>query len=109
MNFTSSYFSTPIAASLALWATLPCWRTIFKYRKGNSRQKRSPIPALRLPSTLLRSGRFRRCRASGLYPASSMTWRPDLLRSSCRQRRFAPHRYPEPYHRGVDKYSYEEN
>jgi carbonic anhydrase len=59
----------------------PCWRTIFRYRQRSLRQKRSPIPAQRLPSTLLRSGRFRRYRASGLYPASSITWRPDLLRS----------------------------
>ena len=29
-NFTSSFFITPTAASLALRATLPCWRTIFK-------------------------------------------------------------------------------
>ena len=76
----------------------PCWRTIFKYRKGNSRQKRSPIPARRLPSTLLCSGRFPHCRASGLSPASSMTWRPDLLRSSYRQRRFVLRK--TPYQRG---------
>jgi hypothetical protein len=29
VNFISSYFSIPIAASLASWATPPCWRTIF--------------------------------------------------------------------------------
>ena len=57
----------------------------FQYRKRNSRQQRSPIPALRLHSTLLRCGWFRRCQASGLYRAWSMTWRPDLLRSLCRQ------------------------
>jgi hypothetical protein len=45
VNFTSSYFSTPIAASPALWATPPCWRTILRYRKRNSRQERSLIPA----------------------------------------------------------------
>ena len=50
-----------------------CWRTIFKYRKGNSRQKRSPILGQRSPSTLLRSGRFPHCRALGLSQASSTT------------------------------------
>jgi hypothetical protein len=80
---------------LASWATPPCWRTIFRYRKRNSRQKRSPIPELRLPPMLPRSGRFRRCRVSGLYQVSSMTWQLDLLRSSCRQFGSAPpmHRY----------------
>ena len=87
-SFTSSYFSTPTAASLVLPATLPCWRTIFRYRKGSSSKRRLPIPAQQLPATLRRSGRFPRCRASGLYQVSSMTWRPDSLRSSCRQRRF---------------------
>jgi hypothetical protein len=28
-----------------------------------------------------------------------MMWQPDLLRSSCRQRRYVPHRYLDPYHR----------
>ena len=67
----------------------PCWRTIFKSRKGTSGQKQSPILARRLPATLLCSGRFPHCRASGLFPAWSTTWRPDWLRSSYRQRRFA--------------------
>jgi hypothetical protein len=65
-----------------------CWRAIFKYRNRNSRLNQSPILARRLQSTSLRSGRFRHCRATGLFPASSMTWRPDLLKSSYRQRRF---------------------
>jgi carbonic anhydrase len=60
----------------------------FKYRKANSRQKRSPIHARRLPSTLLRSVRFPHCRLRGLYQVSCTTWRRDLLRSSYRQRRF---------------------
>ena len=88
-SFTSSSCSTPIAASLAWPATPPCWRTIFKYRKANSRTKRSPILARRLPLTSLRSGRFPRCRARGLFPASFTTLRPGLLKSSCRLRRFA--------------------
>ena len=99
MNFTSSYFSTPIAASLALSATPSSWRTIFKYRKANSRQKRSPTLGRQSPSTLLRSGRFRHCRALGLYQASSTTWRPDLSRSWYRQRRFVLRKTPDsrPY------------
>jgi hypothetical protein len=32
-----------------------------------------------------------------------MMWQPDLLRSSCRQRRYVPHKYLDPYHRGVAK------
>ena len=53
----------------------------FQIQEGElNKQKRSPIPASRLPSTLLRCGRFRRCRASGLYQASCMTWQPDLSR-----------------------------
>src|SRR6202030_2050656 len=87
-SFTLSCFSTPIAASLAWPATRPCWHAIFKYRKANSRQKRSQIPARRLRSTLLRSARFPHYRARGSYQASCTTWRPDLLRSSYRQRRF---------------------
>jgi hypothetical protein len=79
---------TPTAASLALRATLLCWRTIFKSRKGTSRQRRSPIPARRLPAMLPGSRRFPRCRASGLFPASSTMWRPDWLRLSSRQHRF---------------------
>jgi Carbonic anhydrase len=89
-NFTSLCSSTPIAASLALQATPPCWRTISKYEKGNSRQKRSPIPARQLPSTLLCSGRFQHCLETGWAPVSFMTWQPDLLRSSYRRRQFAP-------------------
>ena len=99
-SFTSSCFSTPIAASLAWPATPPCWRTIFKCRKANSRQKRSPIPARRLPSTLLRSGRFPHCRARGLYQASCTTWRPDLLRSSSRQPRFVLRKHQSTKPRG---------
>jgi carbonic anhydrase len=34
-SFISPYSTTPIAASLALPATLRCWRTTFKYRRGN--------------------------------------------------------------------------
>ena len=41
-------------------------------------------------SILLCCGRFPHCRESGLFPASSMTWRPDLLRLSYRQRGFVP-------------------
>ena len=58
---------------IALQATPPSWRTIFKCRKGISKRKRSPIPVRRLPSTSLRSGRFLHCRASGCSPVSSMT------------------------------------
>src|ERR1700685_638582 len=47
------------------------------------------MPARQLPSTLLPSGRFPHCRARGFYQASCTTWRPDLLRSSYRQRRSA--------------------
>jgi carbonic anhydrase len=61
---------------------------MLKSRKGTSRQRRSPIPARRLSAMLPGSRRFPRCRASGLFPASSTTWRPDWLRSSYRQRRF---------------------
>ena len=56
---------TPLAASLAWPETPPCWHTIFKYRRANSRQKRSMIPARRSPSTLLRSGQYPHCRARG--------------------------------------------
>ena len=87
-SFTSLCFSTPIAASHASQATPLCWRTISKYRKGNSRQKRSPIPARRWPLMLLCSGRFPPCRASGSFPVSTMTWQPALLRSSYRRRGF---------------------
>jgi carbonic anhydrase len=52
----------------------------FKWRRANSNQKRSLILAQRSPSTLLCSARFQRCRAVGLSPASSMTWRLGLLR-----------------------------
>ena len=69
-------------------ATPPCWRGIFRRSKASSRKKQLPIPARQLPSTLLCSGRFRHCRASGLYQALSMTWPLNMLRSSCRQRRF---------------------
>ena len=48
-----------------------------------------------LPSTLLCSGRFRSCPASGSYQALSMTWPPVLLRSLCRQRCSARHRYQQ--------------
>jgi CheY-like chemotaxis protein len=76
-------------SNMPVWpATPPGWRTIFKCRKANSGQKRSPIPVRQLPPTLLRSGRFPHCRARGLYQASCARWRPDLLRSSYRQRRF---------------------
>ena len=87
-SFTSSYFSTPIAASLALRATLAMLAHYFQIQEGNSSKRRLPIPARRLPATLRCSGPFPHCRASGLYQASSMTWRPDWLRSSCRRRRF---------------------
>src|SRR6516162_623049 len=87
-SFTSLCFSTPIAASHASQATPLCWRTISKYRKGNSRQKRSPVPARRWPLMLLCSGRFPPCRASGSFPVSTMTWQPALLRSSYRRRGF---------------------
>jgi carbonic anhydrase len=60
----------------------------FQIRKGNSRQKRSPIPARQLPSTLLCSGRFQHCLETGWSPVSFMTWQPDLLRSSYRRRGF---------------------
>src|SRR5262249_62176062 len=79
-NFTSSYFSTQIAASPVLPVIPPRWHAIFKWRRANSNQKRSLILAQRSPSTLLSSARFQRCRAVGLSPASSMTCRPDLLR-----------------------------
>jgi len=58
----------------------------FQIQQGELKNKKVTDPLRRLPSTLLCSGRFRSCRESGLYRASSMTWRPDLLRSSCRQR-----------------------
>jgi len=58
----------------------------FQTQEGELNKKRSPIPVRRLPWTLLCSGRFRNYRASGLYQAWSMTWPPDWLRSSCRQR-----------------------
>ena len=69
--FISSSSNTPIAASLTSPAGPPCWRTIFKYRKGNSRKRPLPIRGRRLPSTLLCCGRFPHCRESGLSPASS--------------------------------------
>ena len=47
--------------------------TIFKYWKGNSRQKRSPIPARRLPSMLHRCARSQRCLQHGSYQALSTT------------------------------------
>ena len=65
----------------------------FQIQEGELKKKRSPIPARRLPSTLLCSGRFPHCRESGLSPASSMTWRPDLLRSSYRRRPFVLRKY----------------
>jgi Carbonic anhydrase len=68
---------------------------IFRFRKGNSRPRRSPIRAWRWLSTLLRSGRSRHCQASGLFPASFMTSRPDLLRSSYLQRQFVPLKYAD--------------
>ena len=43
-SFTSSFFSTPIAASLALRASLACWRSIFRFGKRISGQKPWPIP-----------------------------------------------------------------
>ena len=45
--------------------------------RGTEDQVGLRILARRLPSTLLCSGRFPHCRASGLFPASSMTSRPD--------------------------------
>ena len=56
---TSSYSNTLIAASLRSLPAIPlCWRAIFRYRKRNSRRKRSPIPRRRLPLTFLCCGRF---------------------------------------------------
>jgi carbonic anhydrase len=46
-----------------------------------------PRAAVAVDVALLR--RFPHCRGSGLFPASSMTWRPDWLILSCRQRGFA--------------------
>ncbi len=60
----------------------------FQIEEGKVGKKRSPIPARRLPAMLPCSRRFPRCRTSGLFPASSMTWRLDLLRSLYRLRRF---------------------
>jgi carbonic anhydrase len=45
----------------------------FQLKKRSSRKKGLPIPGRRLPSMLLCFGRFRSCRASGLYQALSMT------------------------------------
>ena len=65
----------------------------FQIQERNSRPKRSRIPKRRLPSTLLCSGRFRHCRASGFSPVSFTTWRPDLWRRLYRPRRFVPGKY----------------
>jgi carbonic anhydrase len=65
----------------------------FQIQEGELKKKRSPIPMRRLLLTLLCFGRFRGCRASGSYQALFMTWPRDLLRSSCRQRRSALHKY----------------
>jgi hypothetical protein len=81
----SALAKSVFAASLALWTTPPCWR-YFQIQELELKTKAIKDPALRLPPTLLRSGRFRRCRASGFYQASSMMWQPDLVRSSCYQR-----------------------
>ena len=64
----------------------------FQIQEGELKTKASPIPGPRSQWTLLRCVRSRHCRASGLYQDSSMTWRPDLWRSSCRRRRSAPAR-----------------
>ena len=58
----------------------------FQIQERELNKKRFSIPAPRLQPTLLCSGPFRHCRASGLYRGSSMMWQPDLLRSSRRQR-----------------------
>ena len=79
-----------IAASLGSRATPPCWRTIFKYRKAKSAQKRSSIPVRRLPWTLPRSERFPHYRALGLFQASCTMLRLGLLRSLSRRGRFVP-------------------
>ncbi len=51
----------------------------FQIQEGEVEAKAvSPIRALRLPSTLLCSGRFPHCQVSGSSPASCMTCRPDL-------------------------------
>ena len=62
---TSSFFTIPIAASLALPTIRPCYRSIFKCRKLNSRRKELPILVLPSPSTLLCCGRFQDCQARG--------------------------------------------
>ena len=56
----------------------------FQIQQGELKNKKVTDPLRRLPSTLLCCGRFPHCRASGLSPALSMTWRPDWLRSSYR-------------------------
>jgi carbonic anhydrase len=65
----------------------------FQIQEGELKTKALTDPARRLPSTLLGCGRFPHCRPSGLSPASFMTWRPDWLKSSYRQRPFALRRY----------------
>ena len=60
----------------------------FLIQEAELTRKASPIPAQPLPSMLLCCGRFPHCRGSGLFPASSMTWRPDWLMLSYRQRGF---------------------
>src|SRR6202041_1375310 len=60
------------------------------------------MPARQLPSTLLPSGRFPHCRARGFYQASCTTWRPDLLRSSYRQRRSALRKHQLEKEIGMD-------
>ncbi|MGA8377319.1 MAG: hypothetical protein WB758_22170 [Candidatus Sulfotelmatobacter sp.] len=66
----------------------------FQIPEGELKRKAVTDPGTRLPPTLLRFGRSWPCRVHGLYQASSMTWQPDLLRSSCRQPGFAPpHEY----------------
>ena len=44
-SFTSSYFTTPIAASPASWATPLCSQTIFRFRKRTLRPKQSSTRA----------------------------------------------------------------
>jgi hypothetical protein len=85
-SFTSSYSNTLIAASLASSAILPwCY---FQIQEAELKRKAVTDPAQPLPSMLLCCGRFPLCRESGSFPASSMTWRPDWLILSYRQRGF---------------------